>query len=264
MSTVTEKTESMSLRVGPEDKRKFKEIVDNYGFSQKEAMQRFIAAFEAQADHERLSGSKEQLDAFDGYVSSLQHLFYSAIDAKHTAMDSAYLAVEKEMKSRDVIISEYQKRIEEAERKCEAAYVEKAAAEQSVKQFEKMVSENDARIKDLQKSLDDKDALISTLQNAGRKAAEYDRISDELADASKMIVELRAEMDKKDIEYQRKILEFERQKIAEYQKQYKLVLDGAHMAGAETDTVSKAKAGRRSKAKQVLENPDQVAAIESR
>lgn len=267
-------TKPRSFRLDDETAQKFKEISEKNGFTnQQEAMQQFIRAYEMQSERERLIDSKGELEAYERFSNSIQRLFYSAIDEKQNALETARIEVEKELKSKDMTIADLQQRLTDAVTQCKDAAAAKTTAEEAIKQFENRIEEYETKLNDAQSIINDKDILINTLKDAGQsnraKAIEYDKILEELAKAKQQITELEAAANKNELEHQKQILTLQQQhnetinnirtdalnQIAEYQKQYQsIMMDNKQPTAAkkatktaDTSTDTKPKRNRKTK-----------------
>lgn len=267
-------TKPRSFRLDDETTQKFKEISEKNGFTnQQEAMQQFIRAYEMQSERERLIDSKGELELFERYSSSIQRLFYSSIDAKQNALETAKIEVEKELKSRDMTIADLQQRFTDAVNYSKDAAAAKTALEETIKQLENRIDEYETKLNDAQSIINDKDTLINTLKDAGQsyktKAVEYDKILEELTKTKQQIANLETAANKNELEHQKQILSMQQQhnneinairtdalnQIAEYQKQYKSMMDSKQPTAAakkssktaDTSTDVKPKRNRKTK-----------------
>lgn len=210
----------VSYRIDDETKEKFKEITASIGGNQQDTMAALINAYYMQQKEIGLSDYKADIDRFQAYITSLVTMYTNSLQTNHDMRDTIMSQFEETLKSKDSIIVDLQKKLA----------AEKRNTENSEVLEKELLSENQKlsdKIDQIKKSLADKDnlnkALTESCDDLKTKVKDMAAAAQKTADLEKEVADLKAELQRADLEKEKAMLELKAEKQSEvdqYQKKY--------------------------------------------
>lgn len=247
----------VSYRIDDETKEKFKQIAkqiakdqDQDHVNQQETMNTLINAYYLQSKQNGLEEFRGTIDQFQAYITSIVTMYTNALEANHKMKNSVMQEFEELLQSKEKTIQDLQKKSEIAEQsEEEAKKISNTYADENERlneYIESLQKEYSSKLDDMQSMLADKEKANQTLtdhsESLKMQLKKYEGIEEQLNELESLKTEnkkLQDQLDRKDFEFKKSILEFEREKqdeIAElknkhiadieyYQNQYKELLE---------------------------------------
>ena len=118
-------TQPKSFRITEETANKLKEIASSTGKNQQETLAMLIQVYELQEGKENLSGKRDDIEKFQGLLTSVTRMYMSALEDENNAMTVARSQFEAQLNSKDQVILELQKMNKELQKSLDLFYSEK-------------------------------------------------------------------------------------------------------------------------------------------
>lgn len=221
-----------SFRITTETHEKFKEIANTIGGNQQLALERLIQVYELEQSKTVLTGKAESIEQFQQYATKLVSLYTESMEYQQNQADLIREEFKRELTSKDEIIIQLQAEIKDlkiAEEVATESCVELDAKNKDLKKnLEQMERQHATDVSNLQQMLQEKDNLnkalvenIGTLKEKVEKFGEVQKQLDEMENLKKQLETLQTELDKKELEHEKALIELERKHNAELAKQAK-------------------------------------------
>lgn len=171
-----------SFRIDEETAAKFKEISESIGGNQQEALAKLIETYEFQSGKAVLTEKKADIEQFEKYANILIRMFMASLEDNQNLSQTIRTEYDALLKSKDTIIQELQKQLENARLSVKEMGQQ---AKEAVNENEILKKTIDGLNKEYQKShdameqmLSDKDKLNHALTESYTSLQErYDKIS---------------------------------------------------------------------------------------
>lgn len=230
-----------SFRIDDETARKFKEISENIGGNQQEAMAKLIEAYEFQAGKAILTDRRQDIDKFESYVMAMTRMYMGSLEDCQNMAETIRAEFDALLKSKDSIIQDLQEKLTVAKQlKEDSSAKAKAYSDENAhlkKEMEDLNQKYEARVEELHRRIEDKDHLNEVLQdscrdyktkleNAQQEHDDFLRISEEL-EASKSkckdleLLKIQAEsaLDRCIVDYKKNVEDLEQKRRDELEQQ---------------------------------------------
>ena len=159
-----------SFRIDDETAEKFKEISSLIGGSQQETLAKLIEAFEFQQGKAVLTEKKADIEQFEKYVGCLVRMFMGVLEDNQNITKTVRTEFDALLMSKDSTIQDLQEKLTAAKQiKEEATTRAKAHANENenLKQaIERLNTEYNSKMDDMQDMLKDKDSLNKALSSS--------------------------------------------------------------------------------------------------
>ena len=203
--TESKELKPKSFRIDDETARKFKEISENIGGNQQEAMAKLIEAYEFQAGKAVLTVRRQDIDKFESYVMAMTRMYMGSLEDCQNMAETIRSEFDALLKSKDSIIQDLQEKITLAKQlKEESSAKAKAHADENAhlkKEMDDLNVKYEARVEELCRRIEDKDNLNEVLQDSCKdyktklegllqEHEDYMRISEELEASKAMCKDL--------------------------------------------------------------------------
>ncbi len=150
-----------TFRIDESTAEKIRKIAETIGGNQQGAFVKLIEAYELQAGKSRLPGKKEAVEQFERYTTALVHMYLESLEAGQMMKETVYAEYDDLLKSKDTVIQDLQKRLEEADhQKKEAQAHEKEVRERARAHEEEIKERAQAREKELTEKAESAEALL--------------------------------------------------------------------------------------------------------
>lgn len=239
-----------SIRLDDEIFQKLKEITEQAGGSQQDAIQRMVNAYYMQEQKAALPDCKASLDEFESYTTSLLSMYTQALQAQQNTRQTTIQEFDATLKSKDNVIMDLQDKLNKARFDLKAA----ETAEKEKADENKRLTDTITALQDTLKDKNEKNKILSDLcnnlrsqVNAMQEAAaqtealqkqikhleeERDKTIREYAALQEQIKQVQQQaqltMDKALLDADRAHQERLQQTINEYQSKYLLLLEQLH------------------------------------
>lgn len=165
-----DKKQPRGIRVTEETWNKFKDLTEDLGGDQQQALAKIIEVYELEKGKEVLPDMKDSIETFEGYTFALVGLYRQALEKCQDMKALVRTEYDAMLRSKDEIIRELQEKLETAKEiagrteAMEQKYKEiLAKAEEQVKTLEDRIVQNDLAASDREKEWESKySALEST------------------------------------------------------------------------------------------------------
>ncbi len=164
------KTQPKAFRITEETAEKFKEIAQNLGANQQQALAKLIEVYEMEVGKESIPEMRENIDTFEGYIHAAANMYMQALESNQNMRALVRTEYEAQLKSKDKIIEELQKKVQIAEE-----IVDKVNKKE--KDYLDAIAALDTDKEELQKQIEDKHT------EAKKKIEEYNNRYGELKEA---------------------------------------------------------------------------------
>lgn len=134
-------TQPKSFRITEETANKLKEIASSTGKNQQETLAMLIQVYELQEGKENLSGKRDDIEKFQGLLTSVTRMYMSALEDESNAMTVARSQFEAQLNSKDQVILELQKKNKELQKSCDLFCSEKDNYEVQIKNLQRKKDE---------------------------------------------------------------------------------------------------------------------------
>lgn len=111
-----EKKQAKAFRLTEETAEKFKEIAQDMGANQQQALARLIEVYEAEMGKESFPEMREDIDTFEGYIRAAGNMYLQALESVQNMRALVRTEYDAQLKSKDKSIADLQERIELAEK----------------------------------------------------------------------------------------------------------------------------------------------------
>lgn len=118
-------TQPKSFRITEETANKLKEIASSNGKNQQETLSMLIQVYELQEGKETLAGKRDDIDKFQGLLTTITRMYMSALEDENNAMTIARSQFEAQLNSKDQVILGLQNKNKELQKACDLFYSEK-------------------------------------------------------------------------------------------------------------------------------------------
>lgn len=250
-----------SFRISEETAEKFKEISLQLGENQQETLAKLIEAYEFQASKINLTSKKADIEQFEKYISCLTSLYMQSLEDNQNVTETVRTQFEALLRSKDTTIQDLQEKIRVADEKLkEEKEVSKIIKDKNDELSTKLQQINDEYEKHqettkelLQSKQEQNEALVEATKSLKKRIETleaYETQIEELNVLKNEITQLKAELQKKEFEHEKQMMNLEKKynqkivdlrekhlkQIEDYQSKYKELLQ----AQAEpTDTEEK-------------------------
>lgn len=225
-----------SFRITTETHEKFKEIANSIGGNQQLALERLIQVYELEQSKTVLSGKAESIEQFQQYATKLVSLYTESMEHQQNQADLIREEFKRELTSKDDIIISLQAEVRDlkiAEEVANESCVELDSKNKELKKtLEQKESQHATDVSNLQQMLDEKDNLnkaltenISTLKEKVGQFETLEKQLDEMENLKKQLEVMQAELDKKELEHEKSLIELERKHNLALAKQAKKYAD---------------------------------------
>lgn len=189
---MAEGTKPRSIRLDDEIFQKLKEITEQAGGSQQDAIQRMINAYYMQEQRAALPDCKSNLDEFESYITSLLSMYTQALQAQQDTRQAVMQEFNATLKSKDDLIIALQDRLNKAKTDLQAAKTTEKEAIDENKKLQDVIA-------GLQSKLEDKihlnQVLTDTCDNLKIKVEQLQADAEEVNVLRKQVKNLEAEQD---------------------------------------------------------------------
>ncbi len=239
-----------SIRLDDEIFQKLKEITEQAGGSQQDAIQRMVNAYYMQEQKAALPDCKASLDEFESYTTSLLSMYTQALQAQQNTRQTTIQEFDATLKSKDSVIMDLQDKLNKVRFDLKAA----ETAEKEKADENKRLTDTITALQDTLNDKNEKNKILSDLcnnlqsqVNAMQEAAaqtealqeqikhleeERDKTIREYAALQEQIKQVQQQaqltMDKALLDADRAHQEKFQQTINEYQSKYLLLLEQLH------------------------------------
>ena len=110
-----EKKQAKAFRLTEETAEKFKEIAQDMGANQQQALARLIEVYETEMGKESFPEMREDIDTFEGYIRAAANMYLQALESVQNMRALVRTEYDTQLKSKDKSIAELQERVEIAE-----------------------------------------------------------------------------------------------------------------------------------------------------
>lgn len=260
-----------SFRIDDETANKFKEISNSIGGNQQETLAKLIEAWEFQSGKTVLKEKKADIEQFEKYVTALTRMFMGSLEDNQNITETIRTEFEAQLKSKDITIQDLQEKLETAkqsEKETKISFNTCFEENKHLNEYiESLRKEYNSKLDDMQSMLADKEKANQTLtdhsQSLKTQLQECEAIKIQLKELECLKTEntsLKDRLERKDFEFEKSMLEFERKKqneilelknehikeIEYYQSQYKELLKEKESITTSTNT----------RRKKTVEKPD--------
>ena len=111
-----EKKQAKAFRLTEETAEKFKEIAQDMGANQQQALARLIEVYETEMGKESFPEMREDIDTFEGYIHAAANMYLQALESVQNMRALVRTEYDALLKSKDKTIGELQERVESAEK----------------------------------------------------------------------------------------------------------------------------------------------------
>ncbi len=136
-------TQPKSFRITEETANKLKEIASINKKNQQETLAMLIQAYEMQEGKEVLSGKRDDIEKFQGLMTTITRMYMAALEDGKDAMTVAKSQYEAQLNSKDQMILDLQKRVKELQDTNGLLYSEKDAYETEIQSLEEKNEETE-------------------------------------------------------------------------------------------------------------------------
>ena len=160
--TDKDKKQPKALRVTNETFDKFKDIAQDLGANQQQALARLIEVYEAEKSKESFPEQRGNIDTFEGYIRSAANMYMQALESVQNMRVLVRTEYDAQLKSKDKSIADLQERMEVSE---------KTAREVSEKESDylRQIAELKKEIETIQKAFDEEcEELKGKLRESNR------------------------------------------------------------------------------------------------
>ena len=246
-----------SFRISEETVKKFKEITDEIGGNQEEALAKLLETYEFQKGKVVLTDKKEEIQKFEQFINILTRMFMTALEDNQNAEVRIKGQFEALLNSKDSIIQDLKEQIAEKKVAADHAVEEAKKIETELDELKKtltgvqnIVIEKEEAIKDKELLLEEitknrdsyKDqvlSLLGQLEEIKETSKQIEQYEETIRRLEEKVHQKENEIEKISLEQERKILHIEREyqeelnkvkeiktkEINEYQEKYKILLN---------------------------------------
>lgn len=239
-----------SFRIDDETANKFKDISATIGGNQQETLSKLIEAYEFQNGKAILTEKKADIEQFENYVTALTRMFMGSLEDNQNVTETVKTQFEAQLKSKDITIQDLQEKLETAKQSEKEAKINSSTYSDENKRLneyiESLQKKYNSKLDDMQSMLADKEKANQTLtdhsESLKMQLKKYEGIEEQLNELESLETEnkrLQDQLERKELEHEKAILNFEREKqneiselknkhiadIEHYQNQYKELLE---------------------------------------
>ena len=109
------KTQPKAFRITEETAEKFKEIAQSLGANQQQALAKLIEVYEMEVGKESIPEMRGNIDTFEEYMHAATNMYMQALETNQNMRALVRTEYEAQLKSKDKIIEDLQKKIETVE-----------------------------------------------------------------------------------------------------------------------------------------------------
>lgn len=193
---MADELKNRSFRISDETTEKFRQLCNDFD-NQNVAMAALISAYEVQQAKAVLTERQTDVSDYDTHLQALQRAFLHSLELNENAESRIRQEFQRQLESKDSIISDLQERIRKAESDAERATKQaaitaaetNASVEQAIKEndslqeklnsSDKQVSELSARLTSVQSQVTDKQQIIDNLNQKISEAETATKKADE-------------------------------------------------------------------------------------
>lgn len=169
-----EKKQAKAFRLTEETADKFKEIAQDMGANQQQALARLIEVYETEMGKESFPEMREDIDTFEGYIHAAANMYMQALESVQNMRALVRTEYDAQLKSKDKSIAELQEKVELSN---------KVVKEVSDKEndYKAQINELNEELDNLKKSLDEerenfKDKLNESTRTYIALSNSYDKL----------------------------------------------------------------------------------------
>ena len=171
---------------------KFKEITKDLGGNQQHAFKKLLEVYEKEMGRSSISGMQEDIDAFEGYVSTLSSMYLTALQNNQNMKTLVKEEFRSKLESKDQTIEELQKRVVSAEQIANGFSEKEAAYEARIAEIteqctalEKLATGREETIQNMQAAYEKQlielsEKMESTISSYNKKLESSERQNDDL------------------------------------------------------------------------------------
>ena len=109
------RTQPKAFRITEETAEKFKEIAQSLGANQQQALAKLIEVYEMEVGKESIPEMRGNIDTFEEYIHAATTMYMQALETNQNMRALVRTEYEAQLKSKDKIIEDLQKKIETVE-----------------------------------------------------------------------------------------------------------------------------------------------------
>ena len=221
-----------SFRITTETHEKFKEIANTIGGNQQLALERLIQVYELEQSKTMLGGKSESIEQFQQYATKLVSLYTESLEHQENQAELIREEFKRELMSKDEIIIKLQEEIKDLkimeEVASESCSKVDAENKELKKNLEQMEHQHITNVANMQQMLDEKDNLnkalaenINTLKEKVEQFGEMQKQLEEMNELQKQLDVMKVELERKELEHEKALIELERKHNTELAEQSK-------------------------------------------
>ena len=221
-----------SFRITTETHEKFKEIANTIGGNQQLALERLIQVYELEQSKTILGGKSESIEQFQQYATKLVSLYTESLEHQENQAELIREEFKRELMSKDEIIIKLQEEIKDLkimeEVASESCSKVDAENKELKKNLEQMEHQHITNVANMQQMLDEKDNLnkalaenINTLKEKVEQFGEMQKQLEEMNELQKQLDVMKVELERKELEHEKALIELERKHNTELAEQSK-------------------------------------------
>lgn len=212
-----------SFRITEETAEKFKEISNGIGGNQQETLAKLIEAYEFQQGKAVLTEKKADIEKFEKLISCVTRMYMDSLEENQNITEIVRTEFQALLQSKDSTIQSLQKQLAESKESRKRAEENESSMQSQLdslrnelvrtnEEFEnhrlsmgKMLSDKDSLNKALTDSCNALKMQIKDAEALKAQLVEFDSLKSQIG-------QLKAELEHKDLEFEKNVLELERQK----------------------------------------------------
>lgn len=227
-------TTTRSFRITEATADKIKEIAAEIGGNQQQTMAKLIESYELQKGKAVLADKRTDIETFENYINAVTRMYMQALENGQNASNLVRTEFEAQLTSKDNVIQDLQKQLAKAKETEATATADaegyKTENDRLNKHIESLTNEFEAKTKDLQDMLKDKDNLNTALADKTEQQAkeitgmkekikEVEALKEELQNCKNDLDEAIKDKDQMQLQHEKDMLAMEKKLQAEKTKE---------------------------------------------
>lgn len=223
-------TTTRSFRISEATADKIKEIAAEIGGNQQQTMAKLIESYELQKGKAVLADKRTDIETFESYINAVTRMYMAVLEDNQNVTNLVKVEFEAQLNSKDNVILDLQKQLATAKETEQKATAEaegyKTENDRLNKHIESLTNEFEAKTKDLQDMLKDKDNLNTALADKTEQQAkeitgmkekikEIEALKEELEKCKNDLGEAIKDKEQQQLQHEKNILALEKKLQAE-------------------------------------------------